>query len=43
MSKNLHPKCHFTFMEVHASDYQEWFECKHCGHTIKISDFEGEH
>lgn len=27
------PKCHFTYMEYAWTDYEAWFECKHCGHT----------
>ena len=30
------PKCHFTFMSHEASDYEEWWECRHCGHTKNI-------
>lgn len=38
----VHPRCHFKTMEVHASDYEEWYECSQCGHTKPISTFEGE-
>ena len=35
------PMCHFTPMEFCAADdwpagTAEWFECKHCGHTVDI-------
>lgn len=36
------PKCHFTHMEVHACDLEEWYECKHCGHTELIRVFSHE-
>jgi len=30
------PVCHFTPMSYESSDYEEWFECGHCGHTKEI-------
>ena len=34
LEKNIiPPKCHFTFMALEFSDNEEWWECKHCGHT----------
>ena len=35
-------KCHFTPMESCSSDYETWLECRHCGHTIPISEETGE-
>jgi len=36
------PKCHFTYMEYQASDYEWWWECSHCGHTELIGVDNGE-
>ncbi len=36
------PKCHFTHMEMQHSDYETWWECKYCGHTILIEVENGE-
>lgn len=36
------PKCHFTYMESQFSDYESWWECKHCGHTKLIEVQSGE-
>ena len=30
------PVCHFTPMFHNASDSEDWWECKHCGHTKHI-------
>ena len=30
------PYCHFKPMSHDASDCEEWWECKHCGHTKHI-------
>lgn len=34
--------CHFKIMEYCFSDYEEWFECKFCGHTVPIYKYEGD-
>jgi len=34
--RHIYPKCHFTNMSLEASDYEEWWECKHCGHTEEM-------
>lgn len=30
------PRCHMTLMFLDASDHEQWWECKHCGHTKEI-------
>lgn len=39
------PMCHFTPMTYEVSDTdsdghggEEWFECKHCGHTKAVDE-----
>lgn len=38
--KQVHPKCHFTYMEYVCADdgdrQVEYWECKHCTHTKEI-------
>jgi len=36
------PTCHFMIMFYDCSDYEEWWECQHCGHTKLIHRENGE-
>ena len=31
------PMCHLTPMFLDQSDNEQWWECKHCGHTKAIA------
>jgi hypothetical protein len=36
------PRCHFRSMEFQWCEYEEWWECSHCGHTKHIRYAQGE-